>query len=64
MLGNRLVTILYMQSPIASKAARCMLAAPHKQLVDFGMRHARGREELERLSPALRSLGTRANYPL
>ena len=41
---SRLVNILHFQSLIASKAARCVLAAPGKQLVDFGMRRAHGAE--------------------
>ena len=41
---SRLVNILHFQTLIASKAARCMLAAPDKLLVDFGMRRAHGAE--------------------
>ena len=41
---SRLINILHFQSLIAAKAARCVLAAPDKLLVDFGMRRAHGAE--------------------
>ena len=41
---SRLINILHFQSLIATKAARMMLAAPNKALVDFGMRRAHGAE--------------------
>jgi nicotinate phosphoribosyltransferase len=41
---SRLINILHFQTLIASKAARCVLAAPDKLLVDFGMRRAHGAE--------------------
>jgi nicotinate phosphoribosyltransferase len=41
---TRLINILNFQSTIASKAARCVLAAPDKLLVDFGLRRAHGAE--------------------
>ena len=41
---SRLINILQFQTLIASKAARMMLAAPGKLLVDFGMRRAHGAE--------------------
>ncbi|CAH1659952.1 nicotinate phosphoribosyltransferase [Chelatococcus asaccharovorans] len=41
---TRLVNILHFQSLIASKAARMVLAAPGKQLVDFGLRRAHSAE--------------------
>ena len=41
---TRLINILHFQSLIASKAARIMLAAPGKLLVDFGLRRAHGAE--------------------
>jgi nicotinate phosphoribosyltransferase len=44
LVESRLVNILHFQTLIASKAARCVLAAPGKRLVDFGMRRAHGRE--------------------
>lgn len=40
----RLINILHFQSLIASKAARMVLAAPGKLLVDFGVRRAHGAE--------------------
>jgi nicotinate phosphoribosyltransferase len=44
LVESRLINILHMQTLIASKAARCVLAAPGKLLVDFGMRRAHGAE--------------------
>jgi nicotinate phosphoribosyltransferase len=41
---SRLVNILHLQTLLASKAARCVLAARGKTLVDFGMRRAHGSE--------------------
>jgi nicotinate phosphoribosyltransferase len=41
---SRLINLLHFQTLIASKAARCVLAAPGKVLVDFGMRRAHGAE--------------------
>ncbi len=41
---SRLINILHFQSLIAAKATRCVLAAPDKLLVDFGMRRAHGAE--------------------
>ena len=41
---SRLINILHFQSLVAAKAARCVLAAPNKLLVDFGMRRAHGAE--------------------
>jgi len=41
---TRLINILHFQSLIASKAARLVLAAPGKLLVDFGLRRAHGAE--------------------
>jgi nicotinate phosphoribosyltransferase len=40
----RLINIVHFQSLIASKAARMVLAAPDKLLVDFGLRRAHGAE--------------------
>ena len=40
----RLINIVHFQSLIASKAARLVLAAPGKLLVDFGVRRAHGAE--------------------
>lgn len=41
---TRLINILHFQSLIAAKAARIVLAAPDKLLVDFGLRRAHGAE--------------------
>ena len=41
---SRLINLLHFQSLVAAKAARCVLAAPGKLLVDFGMRRAHGAE--------------------
>jgi nicotinate phosphoribosyltransferase len=41
---SRLLNIVHFQTLIASKAARVVLAAPGKLLVDFGMRRAYGAE--------------------
>ena len=54
LVESRLINILHLQTLIASKAARCVLAASGKLLVDFGMRRAHGAEA------AL--LAARANY--
>lgn len=44
LVETRLVNILHFQSMIASKAARLVLLAPGKQLIDFGLRRAHGAE--------------------
>jgi nicotinate phosphoribosyltransferase len=44
LVESRLINIVHFQSLIAAKAARCVLAAPGKLLVDFGMRRAHGAE--------------------
>jgi nicotinate phosphoribosyltransferase len=54
LIESRIINILQYQTMIASKAARCVLAAPDKLLIDFGMRRAHGAEA------AL--LASRANY--
>lgn len=41
---SRLLNLVNFSSLIASKAARCVLAAPDKLLVDFGLRRAHGSE--------------------
>jgi nicotinate phosphoribosyltransferase len=41
---SRLINLLHFQTLIAAKAARMMLAAPNKALVDFGFRRAHGAE--------------------
>ncbi len=44
LVETRLINILHFQSLVAAKAARCLLAAPGKLLVDFGLRRAHGAE--------------------
>ncbi|HXW71285.1 MAG TPA: nicotinate phosphoribosyltransferase [Methylocella sp.] len=44
LVETRLINILHFQSLVASKAARMVLAAPQKSLVDFGLRRAHGAE--------------------
>ena len=44
LVETRLVNLLHFQTLIASKAARMVLAAPGKTLVDFGLRRAHGAE--------------------
>ncbi len=41
---TRLINLLHFETVLASKAARCVLAAPGKLLVDFGLRRAHGAE--------------------
>ena len=45
LVESRLINLLQFQTMIASKAARMVLAAPGKLLVDFGLRRAHGAEE-------------------
>jgi nicotinate phosphoribosyltransferase len=44
LVETRLINILHFQTLIASKAARMVLLAPDKLLVDFGLRRAHGAE--------------------
>jgi nicotinate phosphoribosyltransferase len=44
LVESRLINIIHYQVLIAAKAARMMLAAPNKVLVDFGFRRAHGAE--------------------
>jgi nicotinate phosphoribosyltransferase len=44
LVETRIINLLHFQSLIAAKAARIVLAAPGKQLVDFGLRRAHGAE--------------------
>jgi nicotinate phosphoribosyltransferase len=41
---TRLVNLLHFQTVVASKAARMVLAAPGKSLIDYGLRRAHGAE--------------------
>lgn len=44
LVETRLINLLHFETSIASKAARCVLAAEGKALVDFGLRRAHGAE--------------------
>ncbi|HVA36522.1 MAG TPA: nicotinate phosphoribosyltransferase [Candidatus Dormibacteraeota bacterium] len=44
LVETRLINLIHFQTVIASKAARMVLAAPGKLLVDFGLRRAHGAE--------------------
>ncbi|MGH7856274.1 MAG: nicotinate phosphoribosyltransferase, partial [Candidatus Binatia bacterium] len=44
LVETRLLNLIHYQTLIASKAARCVLAAPGKLLVEFGLRRAHGAE--------------------
>jgi nicotinate phosphoribosyltransferase len=44
LVETRLLNLLHFQTLIASKAVRAVLAAPGKELVDFGLRRAHGEE--------------------
>jgi nicotinate phosphoribosyltransferase len=44
LLETRVLNLVHFETIIASKAARCRLAAPGKGLIDFGLRRAHGAE--------------------
>lgn len=44
LVETRLINLLQFQTLVASKAVRCVLAAPGRLLVDFGLRRAHGAE--------------------
>jgi nicotinate phosphoribosyltransferase len=44
LVETRVVNLLQLETMVASKAARCVLAAPGRLLVDFGLRRAHGAE--------------------
>lgn len=44
LIESRIVNLLHYQTLVASKAARCRLAAPKAELIEFGMRRAHGAE--------------------
>jgi nicotinate phosphoribosyltransferase len=44
LVETRLMNLVHYQTAVASKAARCVLVAPGKLLVDFGLRRAHGFE--------------------
>lgn len=54
LVESRIVSLLHYQTLVASKAARCRLAAPKAELIDFGMRRAHGAEAA--------ALSSRASY--
>jgi len=54
LIESRIVNLLHYQTLVASKAARCRLAAPKAELIEFGMRRAHGAEAAV--------LGSRACY--
>ncbi len=43
-IESRVINLLHFQTLLASKAARCVLVAPGKLLVEFGLRRAHGAE--------------------
>ncbi|MBI3042575.1 MAG: nicotinate phosphoribosyltransferase [Betaproteobacteria bacterium] len=44
LVETRLINLVHFETLVATKAARCVLAAPGKLLVDFGLRRAHGAE--------------------
>ena len=44
LVESRLVNLVHFEVLVASKAARCVLVAPGKRLIDFGLRRAHGAE--------------------
>lgn len=44
LIESRLINLLHFQTVVASKAARCVIAAQGKRLIDFGLRRAHGAE--------------------
>lgn len=44
LVETRIINLLQFQSLVASKASRCILVAPNKQLIEFGLRRAHGSE--------------------
>ena len=44
LIESRLINLMHFQTLIASKAARAVLVAPGKRLIDFGLRRAHGAE--------------------
>jgi nicotinate phosphoribosyltransferase len=44
LVESRLINLLHLQTVVASKAARLVLAARHRPLIDFGLRRAHGAE--------------------
>ncbi len=44
LVESRLINLVHFETLVASKAARCVMEAPGKRLVDFGLRRAHGAE--------------------
>lgn len=44
LVETRIINLIHFESIVAAKAARMVLAAPGKQLIDFGLRRAHGAE--------------------
>lgn len=44
LIESRVLNLIHLQTMVASKAARCVLAAPGRPLIDFGLRRAHGAE--------------------
>ena len=44
LLETRVLNLLHFQTVVASKAARCRIAAPGRRLIDFGLRRSHGAE--------------------
>lgn len=44
LVESRVMNLVHYETVVASKAARCVIAAPDKLLVDFGLRRAHGAE--------------------
>src|SRR5262249_50686395 len=44
LVESRILNLMHCQTTVASKAARCRLAAGEAKLIDFGMRRAQGEE--------------------
>ena len=44
LVESRVMNLIHYETLVASKAARCVLAAPDRMLVDFGLRRAHGAE--------------------
>jgi nicotinate phosphoribosyltransferase len=44
LVESRVMNLMHYQTLVASKAARCVLAAPGRLLIDFGLRRAHGAE--------------------
>ena len=61
LVESRIINLLQFQTLIASKAARCVIVAPNKLLVEFGMRRAQG--AVSQVDTGHRELGHRLDCP-